>query len=205
LFCTLTYHGQNPELKKNDVQNFFKRLRLTHKFSYYAVAEYGSITGRPHYHILIFGLNNNRINLQKFWQYGFVSQSIITTATIRYCTNYATKKTVWRLTSRRPALGLKYFQSDKFADELNRFHGCINYNFRVQSLPRYYKKKLGYNTDYYNWQLTKQRMNIEGQIKWLEKNKNQNYSNFLLLHKDAKKQLEKEKIWYSQNQIYYPL
>lgn len=62
---TLTYtdesvpHGGDgvETLQKSHLQRFFKRLRYrTDKpIKYYAVGEYGRRTGRPHYHIALFG------------------------------------------------------------------------------------------------------------------------------------------------------
>jgi hypothetical protein len=205
LFCTLTYNGLTPELEKKHLQLLFKRLRLTHKFSYFAVAEYGEKTHRPHYHILFFGLEN--IILQKYWQYGFVSQSTISIPTIRYCCNYATKKTVWRLTSRRPALGLRWTKTPNYLSELIRFKGTINYYLRKQELPRYYKNKLSEDQKGY---ISEQRYlanvkNIKGQIKWLKENSQVGYTNFIQLHMSAKKILEKEKLHNIRNQLYYPV
>ena len=62
-FITLTYQNEflpeNGSLKKTHLQLFFKRLRKAihpKKIRYYAVGEYGDITMRPHYHIILFGL-----------------------------------------------------------------------------------------------------------------------------------------------------
>lgn len=44
-------------LYKQDIQNFFKRLRKkfkNSKFRYYCVGEYGPVSQKPHYHILLF-------------------------------------------------------------------------------------------------------------------------------------------------------
>ena len=69
-FITLTYEDNHLPLhgmlKKEDVQNFLKRLRFNiGQFRYYVVGEYGSTnpdTGiedgglyRPHYHLILFG------------------------------------------------------------------------------------------------------------------------------------------------------
>ncbi len=81
LFITLTYDEESqplctdPEsgeilgtLRKSDVQLFVKRLRKRvssipsysllkqRPVRYYAVGEYGTETGRPHYHLILFGL-----------------------------------------------------------------------------------------------------------------------------------------------------
>lgn len=57
-FITLTYDDKHLPTHKGlqypDVQKFIKRLRKKIKISYYCAGEYGSITGRPHYHAAIF-------------------------------------------------------------------------------------------------------------------------------------------------------
>lgn len=82
-FLTLTYNDENlPQdygLQKKELQNFFKRLRINfqrefHEFApkikYYACGEYGEKEkvylspgatkrhGRPHYHAIVFGVDN---------------------------------------------------------------------------------------------------------------------------------------------------
>lgn len=67
-FLTLTYDSDNVpitkngfmDIRKNDLQLFFKRLRKAHginggrSLKYYAVGEYGGRFKRPHYHVLLF-------------------------------------------------------------------------------------------------------------------------------------------------------
>lgn len=79
-FITLTYNndnlpipnlllGQNPDVKgyefgtlvKNDLQKFLKRLRkrlssIDRNFKYFACGEYGGENFRPHYHLILFGV-----------------------------------------------------------------------------------------------------------------------------------------------------
>lgn len=62
VFATLTYDAKNePEGRTLDpraLQLFLKRLRKVYngqKIRYFAVGEYGSKNGRPHYHIALFG------------------------------------------------------------------------------------------------------------------------------------------------------
>lgn len=55
-----------PTLCKKDFQDFMKRLR--YKFSeskirFYCAGEYGEDTDRPHYHAIIFGLPEDKLNL----------------------------------------------------------------------------------------------------------------------------------------------
>lgn len=85
LFITLTYNNENlpfddkgnRSLYKRDVQLFLKRLRKSHaKISstplvYYCVGEYGTLRGRPHYHMLLFNLADNK-QIDKAWGLGHV-------------------------------------------------------------------------------------------------------------------------------------
>lgn len=66
VFLTLTYDDEHlPSdygLHKDDLQNFWKRLRKdldleNKKIKYYACGEYGDLYGRPHYHAIVFGLD----------------------------------------------------------------------------------------------------------------------------------------------------
>lgn len=52
------YVATSQTLRKRDVQLFMKRLRYyaVDKIRYYAAGEYGAETMRPHYHLILFGL-----------------------------------------------------------------------------------------------------------------------------------------------------
>ena len=67
-FWTLTYSDEclnltasgRPTLRRKHVQNFLKLLRkhlatLGLKVKHYSVGEYGTLTERPHYHLILFG------------------------------------------------------------------------------------------------------------------------------------------------------
>lgn len=63
MFVTLTYRDEEmpepPDVSKDELQRFFKRLRRRiepRRLRYYACGEYGEKYGRPHYHAAIFGL-----------------------------------------------------------------------------------------------------------------------------------------------------
>lgn len=44
-------------LRKNDLQKFFKKIRRAgYNIKYVSAGEYGGQTGRPHYHVIVFGL-----------------------------------------------------------------------------------------------------------------------------------------------------
>ena len=135
-FVTLTYNDENithcygvdpktgeigrfETLVKKDVQNFIKRIRFNSGASdlrYYCAGEYGEKTDRPHYHLIIFGLNlevdlipfgfsetgnqyyrsafleRNWINTYNGEKLGFVSCEPANYYTMKYVSAYVTKK-----------------------------------------------------------------------------------------------------------------
>lgn len=77
-FITLTYDSNHVaiskrgfmDLRKRDLQLFFKRLRKLHgkrnggnRIKYFAVGEYGSTYKRPHYHIILFNADIKLLQL----------------------------------------------------------------------------------------------------------------------------------------------
>lgn len=82
-FITLTYSDETlphnelgfPTLQMRDIQNFFKRIRKSGKYiRYFCCGEYGEKSGRPHYHAIIYGLDEtDRDYIETTWGLGFVS------------------------------------------------------------------------------------------------------------------------------------
>lgn len=112
-FLTLTYKDlpKNGSLVKQDLQDFFKRLRFRlepQKIRYYACGEYGTETKRPHYHVCLFGwfpedakaykttpdghpLWTSQL-LEEIWGHGFAVIGQLTFETAAYTARYVTKK-----------------------------------------------------------------------------------------------------------------
>lgn len=132
-FLTLTYDDDHLPLfvSKRDLQLFFKRMRKVFKFRYFACGEYGSATMRPHYHILVFGVDTDAFlqfvkhkqfcfngvrGISVFWDYGFCHVGNISEQSCQYVAKYCLKQVrsqdkshlPFRLMSRRPALGHAY-------------------------------------------------------------------------------------------------
>lgn len=97
-------------LVKRDLQLFMKRLRKNtgQEIRYFACGEYGDETHRPHYHLIIFGLEltdlkiykqnfrgelyYNSPTLSKCWNKGFAVVADVTWDTCAYVARYVTKK-----------------------------------------------------------------------------------------------------------------
>ena len=74
-WITLTYNNNNlpynEELSKDDYQLWLKRLRKANpekKIRYYLCGEYGDNSGRPHFHVVLFGLGFNFRGLAEYDQ-----------------------------------------------------------------------------------------------------------------------------------------
>lgn len=120
-FLTLTYSDDNinysintgfPTLVKRDIQLFLKRLRKRtgQKLRYYCSGEYGDTTGRPHYHMILFGYDPPLGDLVKWsrskygydyytsdiindcWKLGYVILGDLSFQSCAYTAKYTQKK-----------------------------------------------------------------------------------------------------------------
>jgi len=99
-FVTLTYDNQHlpsdGELVPKHITNFFKRLRklLTgRKIRYFACGEYGEKSNRPHYHALLFGLDETEADLiARVWPFGSIHVGSVTKESVQYVCGYVLKK-----------------------------------------------------------------------------------------------------------------
>lgn len=157
-FITLTYDDEHlPSdglISKKHLQDFFKRLRHDCIFRYFACAEYGDLSRRPHYHAVIFGqdFRGGHIDLggglytsprlAEVWGKGVVSVGAVTPESIAYVCGYTAKKLgdsdTFTLMSRRPAIGSGWL--DKYKDELRR-NGQAIMNGHTYAVPKSYLVK----------------------------------------------------------------
>jgi hypothetical protein len=99
IFLTLTYEDvclpPNGSLSKDDLQKFIKRLRKfmsPRKLKYFACGEYGGITTRPHYHLIVFGVPYTYEQvIMDIWKRGFIKVGSVTEGSIMYCAKYVEK------------------------------------------------------------------------------------------------------------------
>lgn len=105
LFVTLTYDEEHVPVSlsgqltlcKRDVQLFMKRLRFAYskvskkKIKFYACGEYGSRTHRPHYHMIMFNMDNPEL-IHECWQNGFTYAPPLSDGGMGYVLKYMSKQ-----------------------------------------------------------------------------------------------------------------
>lgn len=166
IFVTLTYdrahYPSNGSLDKRHVQLYLKRLRKAQNdnaIRYYAVGEYGSESGRAHYHLLLFNADPDLA--RKAWSdykgrpIGIVHIGNVTAASVAYCTKYIIQKDDYpeglekpfSLMSRSYGIGAHYL-----SDEMVEWHRADDRNYAMRwnqkvRLPRFYREKIWYRQE----------------------------------------------------------
>lgn len=100
IFVTLTYNPESlPEagtLVPLHLQLFLKRLRTAispQKIRFYAVGEYGELSGRPHYHLALFGIGPEFTDvISRCWPFGSIDVGSLTLESAQYIAGYVVKK-----------------------------------------------------------------------------------------------------------------
>lgn len=155
-FLTMTYNDSHvPEdgsLTVRDLQLFVKRLRKANSvpLRYYAVGEYGTKTQRPHYHAIMFNLDQKISDrLSSYWQKGNCFIGDVQAASVNYVTKYVINRPgdygdrapPFSVMSRRPGLGSRYL-STHVGYHKDQIRNYTNVNGVKGRLPRFYKDKL---------------------------------------------------------------
>lgn len=163
-FITLTYDTTNVpltpcgfmDLSKRHLQLFFKRLRKSlpgRKVKYYAVGEYGGKSYRPHYHVILFNVDINKI--QDAWGLGSVHYGTLSPASVGYTLKYLSKPSRVPLhvnddRIREFALMSKGIGKNYLTKQMVKWHlaslqdrmYCNLEGGRKIAMPRYYKEKI---------------------------------------------------------------
>lgn len=143
---------QPLSLFKDDEKNFMKRLRrrLDYKVRFFCVGEYGARTGRPHMHLVIFGLKPKDWHfVEEAWNKGFVLNKNFYNETCGYVAGYIQKKLFepnsygvvtppFARMSTRPALGSQYFFDNRHTICKQGF--IVNDGFKYP-IPRVFVRK----------------------------------------------------------------
>lgn len=141
-FWTLTYRDPCPEkLDYSDFSSFLKRLRRLNQtqenpvpIRFFSCGEYGTKTGRPHFHALIYNDLSRKSDrtLTRLWPHGFSYIGTATPQSIRYTARYCLKfgekgKDSIANWSLKPGLGATGMRS------LAQYH--VRNNYRIDKVP----------------------------------------------------------------------
>nr|QJB20379.1 MAG: replication initiator protein [Microvirus sp.] len=159
-FVTLTYKDdaipKNNSVSKDELQRFFKRLRIDlrdRKICYFACGEYGEQYQRPHYHAIILGIHpkEDQKLVDEAWGLGFTYFGSVTYDSCRYTADYIMKSFIGKKAKdfygdREPPFSLKSIGIGKRyaldnAERLKK-NRYITIRGRKIGLPRYYGKVL---------------------------------------------------------------
>lgn len=185
-FITLTYADwMLPEtLKRGHIQSYFKKLRHSLKgklnIRYYYVGEYGTKTGRPHWHIILFGCPSE-VAIRTSWTNssgkvrGHVHIGQVTEASITYALKYVLQPGERVIgMSRKYGLGAHYLTDEVIEWHRNGLH-CYYPSFDTKlGLPRFYRDKIWYRKN-----LTEKKCKV--------KRYDENFEPVILQHPDREK------------------
>lgn len=108
-FATLTFKEAPKEVHPLELRAFIKSLKYYYPgpFRWYGVGEYGDQSGRPHYHVALFGVSvMHGAYVEKAWGKGHVDMRQLSTELAAYVAGYVCKKMVHkedpRLQGRHP-------------------------------------------------------------------------------------------------------
>ena len=162
-FVTLTYDTDHVPisdngfmtLQKRDFQLFMKRLRKlsSNVLRYYVAGEYGTQNKRPHYHAILFNLEDTDF-LRQAWGLGDIHIGNVSGDSVAYTMKYIDKG-VFKPAHQRDdrqcefslmskGLGISYL-----SDSIVKYHKAdisrlfvTRFGGHKSSLPRYYRKKI---------------------------------------------------------------
>ena len=182
------------EMKREAVL-FFKLLRKRNKqlwpkvkLSYYLTAERGAETKRPHFHAIIFNLNDDyEKSLLDAWKdqetkkpKGMIQIYPANEAMINYVTGYfleEEKDTLFNHISK--GLGLSYLQENGFHHRDNDKHYVTTSSGVKVNMPRYYKNKIFNETQKLLFKNRALKSELLSYNQKLEKYTSQGYSNYM--------------------------
>lgn len=161
-FLTFTKKG-NATLVKDEYQRFLKRLRKAcpdSKLRYLIRGEYGGQFGRPHYHMILFGMRAYSVEevgfrISDVWPYGGVFVDTYSDRAVNYVTSYLLKADdlsqykdddivrPFIAVSQRPMIGSNFLDSatGKRCLETNDY-SYLSDNDAVVPVPRRMQEKL---------------------------------------------------------------
>lgn len=172
-FITLTYDDEHlprrGTLVKSHIRNFIRRLKYENRekgnIVYYGCGEYGDVTGRPHYHLIVIGCSfpRERFNrhgghyshddVGRLWRFGNNVVGNADRKSLNYVTGYVRKKILGRESSYAYAVnGLeppfaimsKRIGYEFFRRNFDKIYKSVidEHKQGAMIMPRYYKRKI---------------------------------------------------------------
>jgi hypothetical protein len=161
-FITLTYEdGKVPTvyghqiLSKPDFQKFIKRLRTKGlpDFRYFAVGEYGDISGRPHFHAAMFGIGPQYDPIiRATWGMGHTMSGSLTKDSASYIAGYTLKKLTRRGDERLEGRPPEFFLGSKRGGAIGT-GGIKKIHKALEDDPRYKTDQALTEIQYGNYKL----------------------------------------------------
>lgn len=186
LFVTLTYADDetNGNLCKRDIQLFFKILRKAFKrpIRYYAIGEYGSRTFRPHYHLILFNIDDADL-ICKSWKHGFCHVGSVTEQSIMYVCKYHVNRLDYPVGLEPTFCLMSKGIGRDYVKRMSEYHSLSlnnafysDYSLK-KKLPRYYRDKLysSQEKECLNNDYLMSSSNLDAMKKWLSSHPNSNY------------------------------
>ena len=212
-FITLTYDEKHVKrvgtpcrlsLRFRDVQLFLKRVRKEEYYAkYICVGEYGGVTGRPHYHVILW--TDCPIDyIESFWKMGHVHVGRLNMASAMYTLKYIIQPKPPEYDGvERPraqfskGLGLSYLSADVYNYHTADYDNPIFHSYvgsQKVALPKYYRDKI----------FTKYQQRRNGhKVKWQSIKKRRMLMRALLRQgcSDTKKVIAERKAFHAQQII----
>lgn len=156
-FLTLTYNDEHlPNgLQHKDFSGFMKRLRRNtgvDGVKMFMAGEYGSLSGREHFHVLFYNYKFDIEDIKKAWSepytgvsLGFVYDGTLTPKAMKYVSGYIDKKGYDPGSGKRPPYGRSscFLPDNLSITEIIDMAktGEVRYNGRVFSVPSLWRKR----------------------------------------------------------------
>lgn len=179
-------HWCQREVSKNSQKIFYG---VNPHFTYFACGEYGSDTNRPHYHVIIFGMNFQtcRKIFKTTWKYGNVDVRPAQVGAIRYVLKYMHKQVFGKMIddiytshyveppffSFTPGIGSGLYSSHQY--EISKY-GWFTNGAKKLFPNRYYSNKLSSFSDF----------SVKRRMRYLRDYEDENWQKVKPFHPDCR-------------------
>lgn len=190
----------NESVHKSHLQDFMKRFRYhdgSPNIRYFGVGEYGTKSDRPHYHVLLFNIDFQRLaeSIEKSWTFGLHHIGEINDASIHYVSGYVVTsqyapkehcQKTFALMSRRPGIGTKKLEKMASSWKDSPTSCVTRTGGQKTAMPRFYREKVYDDADKRFLQAQAQEAEEKNYEVWYIKQRRSYANNDLVLKKFTK-------------------